>query len=391
MKRILLTSTALVAFAGAAAAEVSWNGDAEIGYNDEVEDGFYFTAGLKINGSAELNNGIEAGFFFDVDVDFAGNSVGSTNDDGAWDGIDFDASDYYVYMKSDIASLYLGDTKTAAEKIFIGNLKTPVKGLTFFGTEGFVEDGDVDDGAKKGDFVDAVIRAESSFNNINFAVSGLLYNDPDATEDDMRMVGTQVAVAGSAGAFNFGMAYQDEEKGTVYNSGPVDEIFGLYVGTSLSGFDVTLGYTKNNTDDEDTVGLIASYTMGDFTIGGVFAKESQKNADGDDTTAGIEFGYNNGAADVKVWYLDGYMEEAGIEGSYDLGNGLKLYAGYMQYNGDSDTHEAYVAGEYDLGGGATLLASYGETGDLSGDKGTDSVGDDYEVNDGTTIAVSFKF
>ena len=36
MKSILLTSTALVAFAGAAAAEVLFAGEATLGYNDTV-------------------------------------------------------------------------------------------------------------------------------------------------------------------------------------------------------------------------------------------------------------------------------------------------------------------------------------------------------------------
>ncbi len=58
MKRILLTSTALVAFAGAAAADVTWSGTAGLGYNDDIDDGFYVDGDLDVTMSQELDNGV---------------------------------------------------------------------------------------------------------------------------------------------------------------------------------------------------------------------------------------------------------------------------------------------------------------------------------------------
>ena len=57
MKKILLSSAAIALLAGAASAEVTWSGDAEIGYNDDWNDGAYYDAGLTVNLSQELNNG----------------------------------------------------------------------------------------------------------------------------------------------------------------------------------------------------------------------------------------------------------------------------------------------------------------------------------------------
>ena len=51
MKRILLASTAIVAFAGAAAADVSLSGEASLGYNDNANgdnDGFYSDVSVSL-------------------------------------------------------------------------------------------------------------------------------------------------------------------------------------------------------------------------------------------------------------------------------------------------------------------------------------------------------
>lgn len=387
MKRILLTSTALVAFAGAAAAEVTWSGDAEIGYNDKVEDGFYYSAGLKINGSMELNAGMEAGFVFDVDVDFDNNGTAG-NDRGTWDAISFDASDYYVYLKTDVAGMYFGDTKTAAERVW--------EGTTNMEQDAFIEDGDVDDGhasdcggspadADKCDAVDAVLRGDLMMGGVDASVSYLLYTEANPTEDDQRLGGLQVALKGEYGAFTYGMAYQEEDTDVVVNNAPIDELLGVYVGGSFSGADVKLAYVTNNTTKEDSIGIEVAYPFGPVKATAFYSAESAT-----DDNYGIALAYENGPAKVDFWYHDGNDQEIGLEGSYDLGNGLKLYAGYIQNDGDSDATETYIAGEYDLGGGAGLLVSYGDAGSAyTGAK--DEIGDNKEVNEGTTVAVTFEF
>jgi opacity protein-like surface antigen len=67
MKRILLASASLVAFAGVAAADhinedtqdgVGLTGSAQIGYNDEIENGFFVEGDLGFTLARELNNGL---------------------------------------------------------------------------------------------------------------------------------------------------------------------------------------------------------------------------------------------------------------------------------------------------------------------------------------------
>ena len=75
MKRILLASASIVAFAGAAAAEITFSGEAALGYNDtdalsedDEDKGFYWDAELGITFSQELDNGLVAAATVTSDV-----------------------------------------------------------------------------------------------------------------------------------------------------------------------------------------------------------------------------------------------------------------------------------------------------------------------------------
>ncbi len=84
MKSILLTTTALVAFAGAAVADghtgVSFGGDAALGYNDTTGDydGFYWDSTLNVGYAQDLDNGVTAGVKFNIDIQEDGTAQGTT-------------------------------------------------------------------------------------------------------------------------------------------------------------------------------------------------------------------------------------------------------------------------------------------------------------------------
>ncbi|MFN2305450.1 MAG: porin, partial [Paracoccaceae bacterium] len=116
MKRILLTSTALVAFAGAAAAEghtsTVFTGSATLGYNDigelapataETDDGFYWDAELGVLASAALNGGLTASAEYNIEV-----ANGGT-------GVDLESGDFVLKLASDTASIAIGDLDPVAE------------------------------------------------------------------------------------------------------------------------------------------------------------------------------------------------------------------------------------------------------------------------------------
>ncbi|SEN59932.1 porin [Loktanella fryxellensis] len=422
MKRILLTTTALVAFAGMAQAQqgdvmpvldgaivsdtgmvmadgdtqpsdiamapvsdtapagVALGADGEFGYNEEVEGGFYFEGGLGITTNAGMNMGLTAGITADVDIDFSDNELDAEgngiNDGGTFDNADVSISDFVIFVEGQGAGLYIGDTETAAA--------TRWSGTTNMERDGFLEVGDIDDGAVDGDSVDGVIRADLDYNNFSGSVGFLLTQDGDNADLD-GIDGFSMGINGTFGNFNAGVAYQEEVDAVIFDNGPIDEIVAVSAGTTFSGADVKLAYARNLTIEEDSLGFQVDYPFGPVTASAFYSFESL----GDDNY-GFGVAYASGAVSVGAYYHDGQDEEIGIEGSYDAGNGLIGYAGYIQNDGDSDAYEAYVAAAYELGGGASLIASYGDTGDAY-TGANDEIGNTFEVNEGTTVAVSFQF
>ncbi|MCB5199094.1 hypothetical protein LGQ03_07560 [Loktanella sp. TSTF-M6] len=435
MKSILLTSTALVAFAGAAMAEshgamapmadgttapsdmameplagmgpqgVVVGADGEFGYNEEVENGFYFDGGLSITTSAGMNMGLTAGLTLDIDLGFGdaeGDNLTAPGGGGTFGDISVDASDFVVFVEGQGAALYVGDTETGAA--------TRWAGTTNMENDAFLEVDDVDDGADEGDFIDGVMRGDLEMGPIAASLSFLLVDgvndlvDTDVELDSLD--GLSLGVEGTFGGFVVGMAYQEEiSRGLVDFSsvdtnndgiigaaeagnddpGTVDEIIGLYAGTSFAGADVKVAYASNETSNEDSLGLQVDYPFGPVSVSAFYSAESAV-----DDNYGIGVSYENGPLAGALYFHDGNDEEIGLEASYVLGNGLTMYAGYIDNRDGGDDYEAYAAATYDLGGGAALIAAYGDTGDdYTG--ANDEIGNSFEVNEGVTVAVSFTF
>jgi outer membrane protein OmpU len=412
MKSILLTSTALVAFAGAAMAEaheestpngVMWNADGEFGYNDEVEGGFYFDGGLAVSTKAGMNMGLTAGVTLDVDLGFSKATLNETtgvlnaSGDGSFDNISIDGSDFVVFVEGQGAALYIGDTATASEKTW--------SGTTNMENDGFLEVDDVNDGADNGDFIDGVLRGDLTYGPVTASVSFLMTDGAAASEDFDGLDGLQVGAVSTLGAFTVGATYQQgvsarlvdasDDAGndlilgttddTVDNPGTVAEVIGLFASTTFAGANVKVAYAQNLDTDADSTGLQLDYPFGPVTATVFYSIESDT-----DDNYGVAVAYANGPVAATAYYHDGTDQEIGLEGSYDTGMGLTAYAGYIQNDDDSDASEAYVAGVYDMGGGASLIAAYGETGDTYAGA-NDEIGNSFEVNEGATVAISFKF
>lgn len=361
MKRILLTSTALVAFAGAAAAEVTFKGDAEIGYNDTVENGFYWSMGLTVKASQELNGGLTAGFSLDVDLDDAD----STFSQGA-----VETSDFELYLKSDNAGLYFGDTKTAAQKYW-----EDVRGM-----QGFFLD-------RKAASSEATLRGEATLGSAFVSVSALI-KDTNGGTDDADVGAYQGLVKYDFGTFSVIAAYQGEDT----NFGLTDDAFGLTGMATFAGAKVTLSYATMG--DADSIGVAASYPFGPVTVGASYAANDTGSLEAD--VYGVYAEYKQGDIWGKAYYdhVESGSIEAGIfgvRGSYTMSD-LKLFAA-VEVNDQADTTAYVIGGEYDLGGGAALLFSHGDD-DVAGNANSDVAdwNDDYDdYNEGTTVALSFKF
>lgn len=352
MKSILLASASVLAFAGAAAAEVSFTGSGELGYNDTAagdHDGFYWEADLEVIFSQELDNGVTATLAWDIDI---------TDTD---DGTDLVGGGVLLSLVSDMGGLYFGETAGAA--------------LTYWSAAGDMES----DGFSEHDG-EFLLRGEVMFGGVTAGLSYVVADQDGntfASGDDL--VQLSVGASGSFGNLNFAVAYQEEADFTgAAIDGDVNgnEIFGISVGTSFAGADVTLAYADNSTAGTDSLGIQVGYPVGPVTVTAYYVME-----DGDDNF-GVTLAYSNGPVAVTLDYDDDQgVQKINLDGSYDLGNGLTILAGASSEDGVED--EFYVAGSFDLGGGATLLASFADGRD-------DEVGSP-EYQDGATVEVSFEF
>ncbi len=360
MKSILLTSTALVAFAGAAVADghegVSYALSGEFGYNSEVdgigEDGFFWEGNLKTTATMDLDNGLTAGAYFEITIDGDNDTA---NDD---QGQDLASSDFVLSLTSDTASIFFGDTGTAADKHWssAGDMEQ----------DGFTSGTDSN-----------VLRGDVSFGGVDASISYLV-DDANGTAEQLSF-----GAAASFGAIDLALAYQ-EETDYVDSDGDfnADEILGISAAGTFAGATVTVAYAENSTDGEDSTGIKVAYPVGPVTLTAYYVEESN----GDPNT-GINIAYADGpiAADLDIQDDQG-VEKWKLEGTYDVGNGLTVLAGALNEN-EGDDPDFYIGADYDLGGGATASFAFAE--DDDGDQG-DEIGDP-EYDPGVTISVSFSF
>ena len=351
MKSILLTSTALVAFAGAAAADghagIGFAGEATLGYNDEAQGGFYWDSSVDVTGTAALDNGITATATFGLDI--ADGNLGG----------DVMATDFTVTIAGGGASLTFGDTDPVAEDRF-----SDVDGMdavafndqdTHFDVAGF----------------EAMLVGEVEVAGFTAAVSYGVDNGAGNDLTGEQIDAMQVHVTGALAGITVDFAYQEE-------FGPTPQIFGISGSTSFAGADVTIAYADNET--VTSTGISVSYPVGPVTLGGYYTMN-----DGGTDDFGVSADYASGALSVSAAYDDNGDADGdsfSVEGSYDVGNGLTVLAGVVD-SGDA----YYVAGSLDLGSGATLLVSYA---DDENNGANDEIGDP-EYNAGATVEVSFSF
>ena len=347
MKNILLSSVAVLGFAGAAAAEVSWSGDVTLGYNDTRVDSVYADAGINVALSQELNNGWTAGATFAID---ASNILNGT--------VAYD-TDYTVYVESDMGGIYFGDYTSAVDQL-VSSPEGLADGMTDYDDDNIAEDGQ-----------NLVLKG--SFGSVQAAISTVV--DQNGNTD-----GTTAAVAGSFGSVNFSLGYNDGYDATANAGGGdldgliVSDAIALNVGTTFGGASVNVGVA--NVGSDTNYGIEVGYPMGPVALSVWYA-----NNDSAGDVYGLKAVYEDGPISVTAKIEDAGTTTYNLEGTYDMGNGLLLGAGTVDGEGE------YIAAKYDLGGGATFLASYAD--------GTTDIGDAYdsefELQDGLTLEVSLSF
>lgn len=223
MKKILFASTALVASAGFAAAEISFSGEAGMGfvYDDPTGDwnADYYTT-LYIDMTGETDGGL--GFGVDLDLTFDNGGAAATDNQ-------------VVYIEGGFGKFSVGTVGSAVDATL---------GLSDIGYSGLGVDNVAEalvDAADSGN-----LMYQGTFGDFGVAIS----HDLNGTEI------TSVAATYSMGDFNVGLGYDD--------LGLIDTSSTIHVkaGADISDFSLNALYSRNDDNDITSYGITGGYTMG---------------------------------------------------------------------------------------------------------------------------------
>ncbi len=326
MKKVLLASTALVGFAGAAAAEVSLSGYAEIGIfgGSDIETQFHNDIVVNINMSGTTDNGLEFGAKVQLD---------DTNGSDAINGSPtFD--DEAVWVSGTFGKVTLGETDGAFDwalsEIYAGSAitddhSTHAGAYWFTGLDGLYDN--------------QVMRYEYSFGDFAVAISAEQDDDQNVTTSfDGITADTSIAL-GVKWAGNMGG--MDVSAGLGYQDNGTNSVWGLSASAAMAnGVSVSLGYA----DLDNTVFHSSTVTPGTTAV-----SDSWWGLGVAYTTGALTVGANYGVFDTDIGDIAGY----GIVANYDLGGGAVAMFGY----GHSDCDVA--CGSWNGGGENTWSAGLG--------------------------------
>jgi outer membrane protein OmpU len=327
MKKVLLTSTALVmTSASFAAAEIAISGSAEMGvvggnvsvttaagdeFDETVPLQFFNDVDVTFSMSGETDGGLAFGV--SVDLDEAGNL-----------GDEFDNQGVAIFISGDFGTLTMGDTDGALDFVmFEANGGSPGSlADDETGHPGYL--GSYHDGA--GVYDGQIVRYDYTFQDFTVAVSveqpgggdGNVETTP-AGFPDTRDIDPGFAIGGQYnGTFNgvgvgVGVGYQVVAEDALGTGADSAEIFGVSGQVTTGGLTATIAYTSGDLfgiEDSNHIGLGASYTFDAFTVHANYGRYDY----GDDTSSqgfGLAAGYDlGGGAEFLVGYGDGEMEDA---------------------------------------------------------------------------------
>ncbi|MEZ5911218.1 MAG: porin [Paracoccaceae bacterium] len=287
MKKLLLASTALVGFAGAAAAEVALSGYAEIGIKGGtgMETQFHNDIDVTFSMSGETDNGLQFGATIDLDEVNASAEVGGTGTTNLSS----------VWVSGEFGKVTLGDTDGA----FDWAMKETSK-LTSIADDHSTHAGFSGNGGLDGTYDGQVMRYEYAMDAISFAVSAEL--DDTGAGDPV---------------FGIGFKWSGDMGGTTVGVGIGHQ-------TVSGGADIT------------GISLDASMAGGFYGI----LNYSDHSVTGSHT--GVALGYNTGALTAEVNYgeFEAGGEGYGLAVNYDMGGGAVAMLGYGKTNGGGSTWSA---------------------------------------------------
>ncbi len=340
MKNVLLTTTALVAMAGVAAADVNWAGSADIGYNDVIKGGSYYDAALGVVGSMDLGDGYAASISYGLELDMINGAA--TANWGMYPTIEITAP---------FGSLKGGDLndKGASEYFYADR-------------DGMQLDAENHDSAGRFD-----LRALVEFGDYGLAVGGVA----DAAGG---LDGLSVGAGATFGNITLGLSY-DEADINLEASATTLATTGLSIDTTFGAASIGLSYIDNTVDT--SIGLEVGYDVSaDLSVAAYYADNT-----GGANLYGVSVAYTSGALGLGAYFDSGdgaTVDTMGVDVSYDVMAGLTGYVGAFD---NGITTDFYAGVVYDINDNLSVTVSYADANEISGP----------EFMDGTSVFISASF
>lgn len=321
MKKLLLASTAIVGFAGAAAAEVKLSGYAEMGINggnQGYETQFHNDVVINFDFSSTTDGGVEFGGRVQLD-----DTNGSGNPNGT-PGFDDEA----FWVSGAFGKVTLGETDGAYDwalsEIYSG-ISLSDDHSTHLGAYWFT--------GLDGRYDNQVMRYEYSFGDFGAALSA-----------EMDDTGVNDTSFGLGGKWNGQFSGMDVGVGVGYQDNGTNSVWGLSASAAMAnGLSFALGYS-------DLDG-IAFHTSNGYAAGATPLVDSWWGLGVAYTTGALTVGANYGSFDSNVGDVTGW----GLVANYDLGGGAVAMASY----GSSDDPTNTGAGSWNGHGDQTWSIGLG--------------------------------
>lgn len=321
MKKVLLATTALVAFAGAASAEIKLDGYAEIGVDGG--SGFPNANTGNANFETQFHNDWQVNFNFSSETDsglsFGGKvQIEETNSPQKING-GLKIDDEAFWVSGSFGKVTLGETAGALDwavpDIYTG---------TAISDDHSTHAGAYWNTGMDGSYDDQVARYEYSFGDFGAALS--VEQDDTGVSDPIIGLGGKWSGSMSGADITAGIGYQTNGDGsTVSVAATAKMANGFSAAIGYASFDndplyTFFDYAGNGVQVDNWVGVGVAYTTGALTVGANYGMYSASNA---------------GDADPKGW---------GLVANYDLGGGAVAMVGYGASSGSNAGGVAYGSG-----------------------------------------------
>jgi len=295
MKKLLIASTALVATAGMATADITLSGYAEIGmvdYGTAVGMEMHSDMDVTFKLSGASDNGLTFGA--SIDLDEVSSGIASTGGPHA------------VHVSGGFGTLTMGDTDGALDKA-----NAEVASLT-----AIADDHTAHSGYNGGAGLDSgdILRYDTTYNG--FGISASLAQSDVAVANDVIAYG----ITTTLGTVALSAAYQDNN---------TQDITAVSAKSTVGGLGITANYSEASMNDTsksyEHTGVGIAYTLNGVNLHanyGVYDYDNGTNADGYGIAANYGLG---GGATVMVGYGNGTAQGATADvTTFSVGLGLSF-------------------------------------------------------------------